>query len=673
MSAAEAADPRLRTIETQIPARMDRLPWSKFHWLVVIGLGTVWILDGLQVTIVGAIGPQLTEKGSGLELSASQIGAAGSAYIAGACLGALYFGWLADRIGRKKLFMITLTVFLVGSVMTAFSMNFAWFVVCRALTGAGIGGEYAAINSAIDELIPARVRGQVDLTINGSFWIGCILGAGLSIPLLDTSIFAINIGWRVAFGIGAVLGLVILFVRRNVPESPRWMFIHGYDREAEELVDEIERQVIESTGQELIPPDRTIRIKQRKSIGFGTIAHTVFKLYPKRTVLGLSLFTGQAFLYNAIFFTYAPVLTDFYGVPKASVGWYILPFALGNFAGPLLLGRWFDTIGRKPMIAGTYIISGVLLLGTGVLFQQGQLTAYTQTFAWCVIFFFASAGASAAYLTVSEIFPMETRAMAIAFFYAFGTALGGISGPLIFGALIESGSASALFGGYALGAGLMIAAGLVEAAIGVEAAGRELEDIAAPLSARDVDEHRGEAHDSFTLGRDQRIIPIMRARDAFGGRRVADVMVHDPFMVRADMPLDRFVEDVFLERRHTAYPVRDDAGEVVGILSVRDVVELPRAEWAQHRVAERMVRRDESLVFDAEDTLADAMPRLSATHIRRALVSEHGRVSGLLSMTDAARMFEVLAGEDTGYIGGEPRRRFERAAPVTEGTPAGTA
>ncbi len=321
MTGTTMEDREYRVIETAIPARMDRLPWSKFHWLVVIGLGTVWILHGLQVTIVGAISPRLSEAGAGLELTATQVGMSGSAYIAGACLGALYFGWLADRIGRKRLFMITLAVFLLGSVLTAFSMNAVWFMLCRAVTGAGIGGEYAAINSAIDELIPARVRGQVDLTINGSFWIGCILGSGLSLLLLDESLFAADIGWRVAFALGALLGLVILFVRRNVPESPRWMFIHGYDREAEALVDDIERMVVEDTGEELIPPDRTIRIKQRKSVGFGAIAHTVFKLYPKRTVLGVALFTGQAFLYNAIFFTYALVLTKFYGVSSGSVGW----------------------------------------------------------------------------------------------------------------------------------------------------------------------------------------------------------------------------------------------------------------------------------------------------------------------------------------------------------------
>jgi MFS family permease len=342
----------LRTIETEIPARMDRLPWSRWHWLVVIGLGTVWILDGLAVTIVGAIGGRLTEEGSGLELDAAQVGSAGSAYILGACLGALYFGRLADKIGRKKLFMITLAVFLGGSVLTAFSMNFVWFLVCRFITGAGVGGEYSAIHSAVDELIPARVRGVVDLIIGGSYWIGTALGSLASLLLLDTSIFALDIGWRIAFGLAAVMGFAILLVRRNVPESPRWLFLHGYNDEAERVTRDIERQVVESTGQELIPPRRSIRIKQRKPIGIGEIARTVFGLYPKRTFVGLSLFTGQAFLYNAIFFTYALVLTELYGVNAANVGLYLLPFAVGNFAGPLLLGRFFDTIGRKPMIAG---------------------------------------------------------------------------------------------------------------------------------------------------------------------------------------------------------------------------------------------------------------------------------------------------------------------------------
>src|SRR4051794_28261277 len=441
--AREAAT--LRTIETAIPARMDRLPWSRWHWMVVIGLGTVWVLDGLAVTIVGAIGGRLTEKGSGLELDPAQIGAAGSAYILGACVGALYFGRLADKIGRKRLFMLTLGIFLAGSVLTAFSMSFAWFMACRVITGAGVGGEYSAIHSAVDELIPARVRGAVDLVIGGSYWIGTILGSLASLVLLDTVLFPMDIGWRLAFGLAALMGFGILLVRRNVPESPRWLFLHGYDEEAERVTADIERQVVASTGQELMEPRRTIRVKQRGPMGLGEIASVVFKMYPKRTFVGLSLFTGQAFLYNAIFFTYALVLTDVYGVTASSVGLYLLPFAVGHFCGPLLLGRYFASVGRKPMIAGTYILSGILLIITGLLFKNGTLNATTQTVAWCVIFFFASAGASAAYLTVSEIFPMETRAMAIAFFYATGTIVGGFGGPLLFGALIQSGDRGQIF------------------------------------------------------------------------------------------------------------------------------------------------------------------------------------------------------------------------------------
>ena len=499
----QTQDATLRTIETQIPARMDRLPWSRWHWMVVIGLGTVWILDGLAVTIVGAIGGRLTEKGSGLELTAAQVGSAGSAYILGACLGALYFGRLADRIGRKRLFMLTLGIFLAGSVLTGFSMNYIWFLVCRFITGAGVGGEYSAIHSAVDELIPARVRGAVDLIIGGSFWIGTILGSLASVLLLNPSLFGLDVGWRIAFGLAAVMAVGILLVRRNVPESPRWLFLHGRDAEAEEVTAQIERQVIDNTGQDLVEPRRTIRVKQRGPMGIGEIAGVVFKRYPKRTFVGLALFTGQAFLYNAIFFTYALVLTKIYGVGTASVGWYLVPFAVGNFLGPLLLGRFFDTLGRKPMIAGTYILSGVLLIITGVLFDNGTLTATTQTIAWCVIFFFASAGASAAYLTVSEIFPMETRAMAIAFFYATGTIIGGFGGPLLFGALIQSGKPSQIFVGYLIGAIVMIVGGVIQATMGVEAAQRDLEDIAPPLSAtgEELDEP-GEEADRHTIGRE---------------------------------------------------------------------------------------------------------------------------------------------------------------------------
>jgi MFS family permease len=495
---------RFRTIETAIPARMDRLPWSRWHWMVVVGLGTVWILDGLAVTIVGAIGGRLTEPGSGLELTPAQVGMTGSGYILGACVGALFFGRLADRIGRKKLFMLTLAIFLAGSVLTAFSMNFAWFLVCRIITGAGVGGEYSAIHSAVDELIPARVRGAVDLIIGGSYWIGTILGSLASLVLLNEALFGKDIGWRLCFGLAAGMGFAILLVRRNVPESPRWLFLHGHEKEAERVTADIERQIVEGTGQELIAPRRTIRVKQRGPMGIGEIAGVVFRMYPKRAFVGLSLFTGQAFLYNAIFFTYSLVLTEIYGVDSASVGLYLLPFAVGNFMGPLLLGRFFDSVGRKPMIAGTYILSGILLIITGILFKNGTLNATTQTVAWCVIFFFASAGASAAYLTVSEIFPMETRAMAIAFFYATGTIVGGFGGPLLFGALIGSGEPSQVFIGYVVGAAVMIVGGVIQALMGVEAAGRDLEDIAPPLSAtQDELDEPGEEADPYTLDRGQ--------------------------------------------------------------------------------------------------------------------------------------------------------------------------
>jgi MFS family permease len=488
--------------------------------MVVLGLGTVWILDGLSVTIVGAIAGRLTEKGSGLELGAAEVGAAGSVYIAGACVGALFFGRLADKLGRKKLFMLTLVVFLAGSVLTAFSLSFLWFAICRFITGLGIGGEYSAINSAVDELIPARVRGTIDLSINGSYWIGTAVGSALSLLLLDERIFPANIGWRIAFGLAAFLGVAILLVRRNVPESPRWLFIHGEDAEAERVTAEIERQVVASTGQTLIEPRKSIRVKQRTDIGIGEITKTVLSLYPKRTFVGLSLFTGQAFLYNAIFFTYALVLTKFYGVGSSQVGLYLLPFAAGNFLGPLLLGRFFDTWGRKPMISLTYVLSGVLLVITGILFDHGVLNATTQTVAWCVIFFFASAGASAAYLTVSEIFPMETRAMAIAIFYAFGTVVGGVGGPILFGALIGSGKAGNVFVGYVIGAALMVGAGIVQLTMGVEAAGRDLEDIAPPLTAQgEVLDEPGEEADPLTVGRDEgRVVTKPRTQTTGGAR-----------------------------------------------------------------------------------------------------------------------------------------------------------
>ncbi|GAB3688315.1 MFS transporter [Angustibacter aerolatus] len=485
MTPVTSATTQNRSITTRIPARLDRLPWSPWHRMVLIGLGTVWILDGLEVTIVGSLSDRLTEKGSGLELTASDIGLAAAIYVLGACLGALLFGHLTEQYGRKKMFFITLAVYLAATVATAFSFNPIWFFACRFVTGMGIGGEYAAINSAIDELMPAKYRGRIDLIINGTYWLGAAVGAGLTLFLLDEDLFAKDLGWRIAFGLGAVLGIAMLFVRRHVPESPRWLFIHGREDEGEQIVDDVEGVVRREVHRDLpdVGADRELRIQQRTTTTFREVASTLLSTYRKRTVLGLALFVGQAFLYNAVFFTQGLVLTTFFDVGSGSAGWYIIPLALGNFAGPLLLGRLFDTVGRRVMISVCYIGSGVLLVVTALLLSS--LNATTLTIAWCVVFFLASAGTSAAYLTVSEIFPMETRAMAIALFYAVGTGLGGIIGPLLFGKLVETEVLGNVGRGYLLGAALMIGGGLVEAFIGVEAAGKSLEDVAAPLSRQD--------------------------------------------------------------------------------------------------------------------------------------------------------------------------------------------
>lgn len=472
-----------RPVRTDIPARMDRLPWSRWHWLVVIALGITWILDGLEVTVVGAIASVLTERDT-LRLTDFEIGSAGTFYLIGSVSGALFFGRLTDKLGRKRLFMITLMIYLGATILTAFSFNFWSFAICRMLTGAGIGGEYAAINSAVDELIPARVRGWADLAINGSWWGGTALGATLTIFLLNPAFLPHNIGWRLCFGLGAVLGFAILLVRRHVPESPRWLMMHGRFDEANQVVSQIETEVKKETeNKELPPPDGQITITPRGEVSIREIASTMFRQYPKRSLLGFSLMAGQAFIYNAVFFTFSLVLTTFFKVPSGNAGYYIIPFAIGNILGPLTLGRLFDTVGRRTMIALTYIVSGVLLVVTGILFVQGVFTATSITVAWSIIFFFASTGASAAYLTVSEIFPLETRAMAIAFFYAVGTGIGGISAPLLFGALIATKTAQNVFYGYLLGAVLMVGAGLVEWFVGVNAERQSLESIASPLSA----------------------------------------------------------------------------------------------------------------------------------------------------------------------------------------------
>jgi MFS family permease len=470
-------------VESDIPARLDRLPWGRFHTLVVAALGVTWILDGLEVTLAGSLAGALKDSPV-LRFSNAEVGLAASAYLAGAVLGAMFFGWLTDRLGRKKLFFITLSVYLVATALTAASWNVASFAAFRFFTGAGIGGEYAAINSTIQELIPARVRGWSDLVINGSFWIGAAMGALGSLVLLDPAVIDPEIGWRLAFLIGATLALVIFFMRLWLPESPRWLMTHGHVDEAHRVIDGIEARFTD------LPPARDlprVKLRTRKSTPLWEVAQTLFKRHRQRTYVGLSLMAAQAFFYNAIFFTYALILTDFYQVPSDHVGWYLLPFAAGNFLGPVLIGRLFDTAGRRPMIAFTYIISGLLLAGTGWLFARDLIGAETQTLCWMLIFFFASAAASSAYLTVSETFPLEIRALAIAFFYAVGTGIGGIVGPWLFGVLIDTGSRASVFGGYLLGSVLMVLAGLVAWRWGVAAERKPLEAVARPLTFIDID------------------------------------------------------------------------------------------------------------------------------------------------------------------------------------------
>jgi len=474
------------TIESYVPARLDRLPWSSWHWLIVVSLGATWILDGLEVTLAGALGGVLTLPET-LGLTPARVGASATSYLAGAVLGALLFGYGTDRFGRKRLFFITVAVYLVGTALSAFSWNFWSYAIFRAVTGAGIGGEYAAINSAIDELIPARVRGRVDLIINGSYWVGAAMGAAATLVLLDPRRIPIWLGWRFAFGIGATLGLVVIFFRRWIPESPRWLMIHGRNPEAEEIVTNVERQIMGANVAGITDPgysESPTRIRTRTHTPWHQIWDAIVHEHRRRSFLGFVLMLTQAFFYNAIFFTYALVLMRFYNVPEKDVGSYLLPFAWGNVLGPLLLGHLFDTIGRKQMITITYGLAGILLAVTGWLFHAGVLTAQTQTLAWTIIFFIASAAASSAYLTVSEIFPLEIRALAIAIFYAIGTLAGGVGAPLLFGWIICTGSITALFIGYSVAAVLMIFGAVIEAWIGVAAERRSLEDVATPLSSK---------------------------------------------------------------------------------------------------------------------------------------------------------------------------------------------
>jgi MFS family permease len=465
-------------IESSIPARLDNLRWSGFHTRVVLALGITWILDGLEVTLAGALAGALKESPV-MRFSNFDVGLANSAYLAGAVLGALGFGWLTDRIGRRKLFFITLALYLTATAATALSWSVASYALFRFLTGAGIGGEYTAINSTIQELVPARYRGWTDLLINGSFWIGAAIGAIAAIILLDPATIGPDHGWRLAYFIGAGLGLIVLMMRMWIPESPRWLMIHGHPEQANAIVADIERSATGDVPQQDLPK---IKIRMRDHTPLGEVARTLLTTYRQRSLVGLVLMAAQAFFYNAIFFTFALVLTDFFHIPAGHVGWYLLPFAAGNFLGPLVLGRLFDTLGRRTMITLTYGISGVLLALSGYLFSIGALTAQSQTIAWMVIFFFASPAASAAYLTVSETFPLEVRALAIALFYAIGTAIGGVVGPALFGALIDTGSRNSVFAGYLFGSALMVAAAAVAWRYAIAAERKSLESVARPLA-----------------------------------------------------------------------------------------------------------------------------------------------------------------------------------------------
>jgi MFS family permease len=644
-----AADIQLGIIRTQIPARLDRLPWSRFHWHIVAGLGTVWILDGLEVTIVGSIGARLTEPGSGIDMTTAGIGIAAAIYVAGACGGSLVFGQLTDRYGRKKLMMLTLSLYIVATVLTAFAFAPWYFFLSRFFTGAGIGGEYAAINSAIDELIPARNRGQVDISINGSYWVGSAIGGVAALFFLDTAIFPTNIGWRIAFAVGAVLGCGILLVRRSVPESPRWLFIHGRDAEAERIVDGIEAEVRSETHQELAPPGKSITVRQRRAIPFREIAKVAIKFYPKRAVLGFALFVGQAFLYNAVTFNLGTMLSGFFGVSSGFVPVFMVIFAVGNFLGPFLLGRLFDTVGRVPMISGTYLGSAALTVVLAVLLIWGNLGAWSFIAMVGLTFFLASSGASAAYLTVSEIFPMETRALAIAFFYALGTGVGGIVGPLLFGNLI-SGGRGAVAIGFFVGAAVMALGGLAELAFGVHAEGAELEDIAKPLTVADAErettapastapaqrpellpeqqaaaQYRERAEEERARAAEHRAAAHQLRSAGDGDRRAAD-------QLRAEATLAR-ISDLRAQGLEEEAAGHEQLAQASPGQSAERTAAQERADAAHQRAtvlaeqAEALAARDRS---DAEshNALAEAAKERAAAHEQRAQAALAGAADG---------------------------------------------
>jgi MFS family permease len=648
----------LRTIRTQIPARLDRLPWSRFHWRVVVALGTVWILDGLEVTIVGSIGARLTEHGSGISMTASSIGTAAAVYVAGACCGALFFGQLTDRFGRKRLMLLTLGVYILATIATAFSFAPWFFFLCRFFTGAGIGGEYAAINSAIDELIPARNRGQVDLTINGSYWVGSGVGGLASLLFLNQAIFATDLGWRLAFGIGALLGLLILVLRRTLPESPRWLVIHGREQEAERIVAGIEDGVRAATHRELAEPGASITVRQRASIPFREIARVAWTRYPKRVILGLSLFVGQAFLYNAVTFNLGTMLNQFFGVASGTVPLFIVIFAAGNFLGPLLLGRLFDTVGRRPMISSTYLASAALTVLLGFLLTGGGLTRWSFIALVGATFFFASAGASAAYLTVSEIFPMETRALAIGLFYAVGTGLGGIIGPVLFGHMIDSGAGTVAIG-FFLGAGVMALGGIAELLFGVRAERMPLENIAKPITAADAERVVAAAPTALPVAQ-----PDLHPEHL--------AALHD--RERAEEERARAAE-----HRAASHELAAGNGAGDGHAADRQHIEQVLADIAELRAKgldEQATGHDESAAAEAADgdgVRRAALDRAEAAQERGRVYQERAEALGAEHETEAQAHAELADAASEQARALEQRALAEQARSQADGTPGADA
>jgi MFS family permease len=632
---------RPRTIRTSIPARLDRLPWSRFHWRIIIGLGTVWILDGLEVTIVGAIAPRMTEPGSGISIDSADIGTAAAFYVAGACLGALFFGQLTDKHGRKRLFMVTLGLYLLATVATAFATEAWMFFIFRFFTGMGIGGEYAAINSAIDELIPARNRGQVDLAINGSFWVGSGIGGIAALLLLDTAIFNADIGWRLAFGAGAILGLGILLVRRHVPESPRWLFLHGRVEEAERIVGEIEQEVQRETGEELREPGDEIVVQVRESTPYRELVRIAFQRYPRRAILGLSLFIGQAFLYNAVTFDLGTILNRLFDVRSGQIPWFMVLFAASNFLGPLLLGRLFDTVGRIPMIAGTYLGSAAMVVVLGILLASGSLTTWSFMALIMGTFFLASAGASSAYLTVSEVFPMETRALAIALFYAVGTAVGGITGPVLFGQMIHTGDPDMVALAFYIGAFAMALGGVAELLFGVRAEQQSLENIARPLTAVEADaDAEGDAGTFATAGNGAGRNGGSDRAQALESREGAERERAEAAEHRARLH----------ELRSQPAAEAEGAGPLLAVEEVLVVIADLRAEALEERAAAADER--------ARAASADDGPRRMAALARAAAHEQHA--------AEAERTADALAAEHA--AGGPPPVAHPRESPPL-GTP----